>query len=379
MKGWLARGGLRRRLLLAHLLTIAAGAITLLGVALLLAPGLHDRLMVAWLGPHWAATADDSMIEMERATNAIFTLAMAQALAISSGAAILVAVVVSLAASRRIAQPLERLLIAAQRIAAGHYRERAPVQGDYELARLAAQFNTMAAALEDAELRRVALIGDVAHELRTPLATIAGYVEGMLDGVVEPDEGAWALVLDEVNRLRRLAGDLQELSRVEAGQVALHLTAVAPAALSAAAVARLEPQFAEKGVALHVQVPADLPLVNADLDRALQVLINLLGNALHYTPAGGEVMLQAMPADDAVQWEVRDTGIGIAAEHLPHLFERFYRVDKARARATGGAGIGLTICKALVERHGGRIWAASAGLGQGATFAFTLPLFHRHE
>lgn len=379
MKRWLARGGLRRRLLLAHLLTIAAGAITLLGVALLLAPGLHDRLMVAWLGPHWAATANDSMIEMERATNAIFTLAMAQALAISSGAAILVAVVVSLAASRRIAQPLERLLIAAQRIAAGHYRERAPVQGDYELARLADQFNTMAAALEDAELRRVVLIGDVAHELRTPLATIAGYIEGMLDGVVEPDEGAWALVLDEVNRLRRLTGDLQELSRVEAGQVALHLTAVAPAALSAAAVARLEPQFAEKGVGLHVQVPTDLPPVNADLDRALQVLINLLGNALHYTPAGGEVTVQAMPADDAVQWEVRDTGIGIAAEHLPHLFERFYRVDKARARATGGAGIGLTICKALVERHGGRIWAASAGLGQGATFYFTLPLFHRHE
>ncbi|WP_322496069.1 HAMP domain-containing protein, partial [Chloroflexus sp.] len=236
MKGWLVWSGLRRRLLLAHLLTIAAGAITLLGVALLLAPGVHDRLMIAWLGPHWAATADDSMIEMERATNAIFTLAMAQALAISSGAAILVAVVVSLAASRRIAQPLERLLIAAQRIAAGHYRERAPVQGDYELARLAAQFNTMAAALEDAEQRRVALIGDVAHELRTPLATIAGYVEGMLDGVVEPDDGTWALVLDEVNRLRRLAGDLQELSRVEAGQVALHLTAVAPAALSAAAV-----------------------------------------------------------------------------------------------------------------------------------------------
>ncbi|OAN43843.1 two-component sensor histidine kinase [Chloroflexus islandicus] len=379
MKGWLARGGLRRRLLLAHLLTIAAGAITLLGVALLLAPGLHDRLMIAWLGPHWAATADDSMIEMERATNAIFTVAMAQALAISSGAAILVAVVVSLAASRRIAQPLERLLIAAQRIAAGHYRERAPVQGDYELARLAAQFNTMAAALEDAEQRRVALIGDVAHELRTPLATIAGYVEGMLDGVVEPDDGTWALVLDEVNRLRRLAGDLQELSRVEAGQVALRLTAIAPAALSAAAVARLAPQFAEKGVALHIQVPADLPLVNADLDRALQVLINLLGNALHYTPAGGDVTVQAMQADDAVQWVVRDTGIGIAAEHLPHLFERFYRVDKARARATGGAGIGLTICKALVELHGGRIWATSAGPGQGATFAFTLPLFHRHE
>lgn len=379
MKGWLARGSLRRRLLCAHLLTIAAGAITLLGTTLLFAPSLHDRLMIAWLGPHWSMTADAGMVEMERATNAIFTLAMAQALAISSGVAILVAVMVSLAASRQIAQPLERLLVAAQRIAAGHYRERAPVQGDYELARLAAQFNTMAAALENAEQRRVALIGDVAHELRTPLATIAGYVEGMLDAVVEPDEGTWALVLDEVNRLRRLAGDLQELSRVEAGQVALNTTAVAPSALCAAALARLEPQFTEKGVMLRIHVVPDLPPVSADPDRVLQVLINLLGNALRYTPAGGEVVVQAMKAGDTVQWAVRDTGIGIAAEHLPHLFERFYRVDKARTRATGGAGIGLTICKALVELHGGQIWVESAGLGQGATFFFTLPLFHRYE
>ncbi|WP_298406841.1 ATP-binding protein [uncultured Chloroflexus sp.] len=379
MKGGVARGGLRRRLFIAHLLTIAAGAITLLGVMLLLAPGLHDRLMVAWLGPHWAATADDSMIEMERATNAIFTQAMVQALTISSGAAMVVAVVVSFAASRRVAQPLERLVIAARRIAAGHYRERVPIQGDYELAQLAAQFNTMAATLENAEQRRVALIGDVAHELRTPLATIAGYVEGMLDGVVESDEGTWVLVLDEVNRLRRLVGDLQELSRVESGQVALNLTAVTPAALSAAAVARLEAQFAEKGVTLRTQVAADLPLVSADPDRVLQVLINLLGNALHYTPVGGEVTVQAVRVGDAVQWCVRDTGIGIAAEHLPHLFERFYRVDKARMRATGGAGIGLTICKALVELHGGQIWGESAGLGQGAAFFFTVPLFHHYK
>ena len=203
MKDWLARGGLRRRLLLMNLLSIAAGAITLLTITIIFAPGLHDRLMIAWLGPHWTDAADANMVEMERATNEIFTLAMLQALTISSGAAMIVAVVVSVVISRQIVQPIEHLLQTTHRIATGHYSERVPLLGDHELKRLASQFNVMAAALECAEQRRIALIGDVAHELRTPLATIAGYIEGMLDGVVEPDEATWALVLDEVYRLRR--------------------------------------------------------------------------------------------------------------------------------------------------------------------------------
>ncbi len=368
------RAGLRTRLFLAHVLVIIAGTATLLLVTILTAPTLHDRLMVALLGPDAALADDAAMATMEQATNAVFQTAMFQALLISSGAASLIAVAVSLLLSNRIVTPIQRLLDASRRIASGHYTERVPSAGNDELAALAMQFNTMADALEDAERRRVLLIGDVAHELRTPLATIAGYAEGALDGIVAPNEETWALILDEVGRLRRLVADLQELSRAEAKQLVLHQEPIAPDALLARAVARLAPQFAEKQVNL-VPLPAfDLPTVDADPDRITQVLINLLGNALQHTKPGDTVTISAVCADTTIRFCVRDTGAGIAAEHLPHLFERFYRVDKARSRTTGGTGIGLTISKALVEAHGGRIWAESAGLGQGAAFMFTLPL-----
>lgn len=367
------RSGLRARLLLAHLLVIAAGTATLLLVTLLTAPTLHDRLMIALLGSDTAMLIDPSMMAMEQATNVVFQTAMLQALLISSGAASLVAVAVSLLVSSRIVTPIQRLLAASGRIAAGHYSERVPTSGSDELAALAEQFNTMADTLEAAERRRVALVGDVAHELRTPLAAIAGYAEGALDGVVAPSDETWALILDEVGRLRRLVTDLQELSRAEARQLALHLAATTPDALVARAVARLAPQYAEKGVSLDVRLPPGLAAVLADPDRITQVLINLLGNALQHTQAGGSVQILAEAAPGAVRFLVRDSGAGIAAEHLPHLFERFYRVDKARARTTGGTGIGLTISKALIEAHDGQIWAESAGLGRGALFAFTLP------
>jgi hypothetical protein len=193
----------------------------------------------------------------------------------------------------------------------------------------------------------VALIGDVAHELRTPLATIEGYTEGLLDGVVAPGAETWALLHDEVGRLRRLVQDLQELSRAEARQLPLHMRPCHPAELVDQAVAQIAPQFAEKGIVLTSDVPADLTTVQADGDRIVQVLINLLGNALRYTPEGGAVCVSAEREDGAVAFHVADTGIGIAPEHLPQLFERFYRVDKARSRALGGSGIGLTIAKAI--------------------------------
>jgi signal transduction histidine kinase len=232
----------------------------------------------------------------------------------------------------------------------------------------------MAAALEGAEQRRVALIGDVAHELRTPLATIEGYAEGLLDGVVAPTAETWAVIHDEAARLRRLVADLQELSRAEAHQLPLQPVPTSPTALAEQAVARLAAQFTDKGVSLINAVPPDLPPVQADPDRVLQVIINLLGNALRYTPAGGTVRLSAERQGAVVVLTVADTGLGIAPDHLPHLFERFYRVDKAHSRALGGSGIGLTIAQAIVEAHGGQIAAASPGLGQGATFSFTLPI-----
>ena len=192
--------------------------------------------------------------------------------------------------------------------------------------------------------------------------------------MVAPGEETWALLHDEAGRLRRLVQDLQELSRAEARQLPLHIRPAIPAALVAQALARIAPQFAEKDIALASDVPTDLPPVQADADRIIQVLINLLGNALRFTPPGGTVNVRTARMDGAIAFQITDSGVGITPEHLPHLFERFYRVDKARSRALGGSGIGLTIAKALVETHDGRIWAASPGLNQGATFSFTLPI-----
>ena len=174
--------------------------------------------------------------------------------------------------------------------------------------------------------------------------------------------------------MRRLVQDLQELSRAEARQLPLQLRPCQVAELVDQAIRRIAPQFTEKGVTLTTDIPSDLPPVQADADRITQVLINLLGNALRYTPSEGNVRVSAERQGDSVAFHVADSGIGIAPEHLPQLFERFYRVDKARSRALGGSGIGLTIAKALVEAHDGHIWASSPGLDQGATFSFTLPI-----
>jgi signal transduction histidine kinase len=373
MRSWRpALHSLRVKLLLAHLLVIAVGVATLLAATLLIAPGIFARLMAAMMGPN-AGAMGGMMPGMAATTTQAFRAAMIDALLWSAGAATLAAVAVSLLVSHRIATPIQRLLAASRRIAAGHYAERVPPGADDELGALADQFNRMAAELESAERRRVALIGDVAHELRTPLATIEGYAEGLLDGVVEPGAGTWALIHDEVRRLRRLVQDLQELSRAEARQLALQCEPIAPRSLIEQAVGVIAAQFAEKGIALTHDVALDLPAVRADPDRIQQVLINLLGNALRHTPPGGQVQLCAASDERAVTFHVTDTGSGIAPEHLPHLFERFYRVDKARSRALGGHGIGLTIAKALVAAHDGSIRAHSDGPGRGATFSFTLP------
>ena len=167
---------------------------------------------------------------------------------------------------------------------------------------------------------------------------------------------------------------VQELSRVEAREYELHPHLIGLGVLIRGVVSRLGPQFDEKGVGLRVEVPSDLPLVMADEDRLTQILTNILGNALHYTPEGGRVEILAEQKGREIQVAVSDTGIGIPAEHLPHVFDRFYRVDKSRSRAGGGSGIGLTIAKHLVEAHGGRIWAESEGAGKGSRFTFTLPV-----
>jgi len=311
-----------------------------------------------------------------------FSAAIDEVLLVAALAAALVAAGVSLFVTRRIVTPVQAMMEASQAIAAGDYHQRigvaagspaAQADGD-ELARLALAFNRMAENLEAIEQHRIELIGDVAHELRTPLTGVRSIMEGLVDGVLPAEPETFLNVQREVGRLQRLVRDLEELSRAEAGPISLERRPCAPAELARAAAVRLAPQFEDKGVILQMDVPPDLPLVLADSGRAVQVLTNLLGNALQYTPGGGRVTLRAWRDDPMVAIAVADTGAGIPPEHLPHLFERFYRVDKSRSRTGGGSGIGLTIAKHLVEAHGGRIWAASAGSGQGSTFTFTLPL-----
>jgi histidine kinase len=264
---------------------------------------------------------------------------------------------------------------ASQRIADGHYEERVQVRGEDELARLAMRFNQMAENLSQVEAMRRQLIGDVSHELRTPLTAIKGSMEGLMDGVLPADEDTFQQIHAEADRLNRLVDDLQELSRVEARAYELDLRPLDVPSLMQTVTKRLGPQFEAKRIALDVDLTPGLPRILADEGRAIQILTNLTGNALQYTPESGRVRISAKQVDRFVQFSIQDTGVGIPPEHIGHIFDRFYRVDKSRSRRSGGgSGIGLTIARALVEAHGGRIWAESTGEGQGSNFIFTLPV-----
>ena len=247
------------------------------------------------------------------------------------------------------------------------------MQESDELGELSESFNAMAAALTDSERQRQEFIADVSHELKTPLSTLQGYMEGLIDGVVEPDEETWGLLYAESERMRRLVDDLRQLSRVESGQLDLYLAPADPAQIVRRATESMTPLFAEADVELNTELPGDFPEVSADPDRVVQVLTNLLRNALHYTPARGTVAVSAESRETDVLFTVTDTGSGIPSEHLPRIFDRFYRVEKSRSREGGGSGVGLAISRALVESMGGIIWAESAGEGRGTTFRFTLP------
>jgi len=363
------------KLFLSYLVVILVGLVVLASATEFVAPSAFERHLAAMAVLMGGASEE---MEIDLFTN--FRRAVNEALALSAMAAFLSALAVSVFVSRRIGTPVHEMMVASQRIAEGHFNERVNVPGDLtwdeldELGRLALSFNQMAAQLEHIEATRRELIGTVAHELRTPLASIKGSMEGLIDGVLPADASTFQRIYREADRLQRLVYDLQELSRVEAGAFELNVKPVPVVDLVESTVARLGYQFEEKGVALQTDVSGDLPRVRTDEDRIGQVMLNLVGNALQYTPAGGQVCISAHRQGAKVRISVSDTGVGIASEHLSLIFTRFYRIDKSRARAGGGSGIGLTIAKHLVEAHGGCIWAESPGPGQGSTFAFTLPV-----
>ena len=277
-------------------------------------------------------------------------------------------------------RPLRHLTRVARRLSKGAQRERAfetlehTAAIDEDTATLACALEDLATSLEAAEQRRTLLFGEVTHEIRTPVAVLEGYLEGLLDGHVQPTPQTWAMLYDEASRVHRMVDELQELSKAEAHQAQPDLQAVDPALIANAALDRLRLHFDEKGLEVSAHIDRGLPRVYADPDQALQALVNLLTNSLRYTPVPGQVSLRVrlLPETSEVVFSVTDTGVGIAAQHIPHLFERFFRVDRAGSRKSGGSGIGLPVAKALVDAMGGRIWAESPGLGKGSTFSFTL-------
>ncbi len=284
------------------------------------------------------------------------------------------AIAVSFIFSRSIIAPIRDMTAASQRIANGHYDERVNSRGSDELGQLADRFNQMAEQLEQVESMRRRLIGDVTHELRTPLTAIKGSAEGLIDGILPATDETYGQIHAEAERLNRLVDDLQELSRVEARAYQLDFRDLDASMLIQTVIKRMQFQFDEKRVTLTINLPPHPVMLHADEDRIVQVLTNLVGNALQYTPKNGEVTISLESTGNEARFSVKDTGIGIPPDHLPHIFDRFYRVDKSRSRAHGGSGIGLTIAKHLVEAHAGKIWAESAGEGKGSTFVFTLPL-----
>lgn len=217
-------------------------------------------------------------------------------------------------------------------------------------------------------------ISNVSHELRTPLASLKALTETLRDGALEDPEAArrfLARIETEVDALTQMAQELLELTRIESGQAPLERTAVPPARLLETAAERMRAQAERAGLTLHVEAAADLPPARADATRLEQVLVNLIHNAIKFTPPGGEVHLSAAVEGAFVRFSVRDTGVGIPADDLERVFERFYKAD--RARSGGGTGLGLSISRRIVEAHGGRIWAESKE-GRGSTFHFVIPV-----
>ena len=358
--------GFASRLFLAQALVIVAGGATLALVAFAIAPGIFHSHVRRALG----TLSDNTRNHIDQA----FTDAVLLALGLAIAAALVAAAGISAFLAVRLARPVRALAEASRRIAGGHYSARVPLQGPEEVAELAASFNEMAQALESSERRRRALLSDVAHELRTPLATLEGYVEGLADGAIAPTAETWEVLASQTHRMHRLVEDLSLVSKAEERQLDLRLTRTSPRTIVDAATQAALPRFTAKGVALETAVDQELPDVEVDPDRLGEVLANLLDNALRHTPAGGRVEAGASLRRDQIEITVTDTGEGIATENLERVFERFFRTDGARSRATGGSGIGLTIARAIVQALGGQITATSEGPGRGARFMVVLPV-----
>lgn len=356
------------RLFGSHLLVALIGAATTYALVQVLAPRLFDSGTAGMAGMSGMGRNQGQQVR------AAFAGAVNTALLIGLGIAVVAAATAGGIAAYRLSRPLLAVRAATRRLAQGHYDELVPVPREVELAALADDVNALGAVLGQTEQRRVHLLSEIAHEMRTPLTVIDGYVEGMIDGVFPTTTDTLDQVSAEVGRLRRLADDLSALSRTEEGRLDLQIRPTDLSAVAAQAAERLRPQLLDAGISLTI-TPAVQPLMVAgDPDRLAQVVTNLVGNALSATPSGGAVRLTARREDDRALVQVADTGVGLAEQDLDRVFERFYRAEGSTSGRAGGTGIGLTIARGIARAHDGDLTAASPGLGAGATFTLNLPI-----
>ncbi|HRU41802.1 MAG TPA: ATP-binding protein, partial [Candidatus Diapherotrites archaeon] len=273
--------------------------------------------------------------------------------------------------SRRITMPITRVINTARMIAKGYFGDRSYEQtSTKEISQLTDTINDLAETLETQEKLRKRLTGDVAHELRTPVATLQSHLEAMIDGIWEPSSDRLKSCHEETMRINRMIGDLEKLARYESDNMILDKEEFSLCELLNIIVQNFEKEFVQRNISIQIQCE-DIMLF-ADRDKISQVLVNLISNALKYTDSNGQVTITAADSGNNTTIAVSDTGIGISEEDLPYIFERFYRADKSRNRMTGGSGIGLTIAKAIVEAHKGSISAAGR-LNEGTVFTVVLP------
>ena len=358
------------RLFASYALVIAVGAGTAYLTVRFLAPPLFDHQMGMrdgsgmGLGRQYDSTDATPRAALISALNTALLVAVL-ATAVVSG-------IVAAFVAQRLLRPLEQVRAATRRIAAGEYDAMVPLPAESELAALATDVNTLATTLADTENRRSQLLGDVAHEMRTPLTALDGYVEGLIDGVFTNTPETLQAISEELRRLHRLAEDLSTVSRTEERRVELRPTEADLAPIARDAATRLQPQFDDADVRLTVKAAAPVPVL-VDADRIGQVLTNLLGNALRVTPPGGTVTVAVEATAGQARATVTDTGAGLASQDLERVFERFYRAAD-RLPKSAGSGVGLTIARGIARAHGGDVRASSPGRGAGSTFTMTLPL-----
>lgn len=360
----MTRASLRTRLFISYVLVALAGAGTMFVAARLLVPQLFDMEMRGagrgngdGMGGGMMATQRGAVVS---SLNTALLVGLGSSVAIGAGASFLLA--------RRLLRPVDAIRTATRHLAAGRYDESVTIPAEPELAALAHDINRLGDELAATERRRAALIGDVAHEMRTPLTTITGYLDGVRDGLFTVDEMS-AVVSGEIDRLGRLARDLAAVSRAEE-RPQLELAPIDLTEVVTSVGDALRPRFDAAGVELHVVLPAATPSTG-DRARLVQAVTNLLANAAAYTPSGGRTDVSLSTDGGVATLTIADTGRGIAPEDLEHVFERFYRAAPDHA---AGTGIGLTIARSIARAHGGDLVASSDGVGRGVTMRLTMPV-----